>query len=549
MKIQELIKKQEAVWEEARERQVLDRESFWYGTYDINDRYAPSDLLVQGLPLYTNRESKYYKDANLLQRLGLCMEFILKFQLPDGLISLPDCNIDSPPDTGFLINDLSICYFFIEQAGMPELAPLQGQIKLFLQKTIPGMLTGGFHTANHRWVMACALGFLYRIFGDGRLKARAFAFLAEGFDVNDAGEWAERSNVIYNAVSDLYAFHIGETFGVEEAYGAVRRNLEMMRYMFHPEFYIATEYSTRQDRGTRARMDSRYTIVFLLMSVMDRNPQYAFLAEKALEYAPTFGLLLLYAGVYGSRILDTPEPKAVSDCYTVLLNGTKRTDVPKKYSENGDAVLRHRNGKLSVTVMAGQPDFLFLQYGKARAFGIKLPIGWFGMGGISFPGIERIDADTYRMYTPVRGKYWQVFDADFAKRYNGNFIGMPNQEREDINRVETEAEVKITLQKNGLDLDIRIDKLPMIFAQLVCMLDLEGTVSGDTVRLEQGVIALQSGRAVYECDGDCIEITGMGGGHRFPVLRGDTLNPCAQNLVVNAVSPSAWHIEFRCYER
>ena len=79
------------------------------------------------------------------------------------------------------------------------------------------------------------------------------------------GEWTERSNSVYNAVSDLYMYHIGESFGLDEAFDAVRKNLDMMKYLLHPNDYIATEYSTRQDKGVAARMDARYTISYMLI--------------------------------------------------------------------------------------------------------------------------------------------------------------------------------------------------------------------------------------------------------------------------------------------
>ena len=540
-----IVKKQERVWEETRTFQVMDKDDFFYGTLDFTYNDFLVELIIQGLPLYANPKSRYYLDNDILNRMDLCVDFLLRVQLESGLISLWNCNIDSPPDTAFSINYLGICYFYIEKTNIKELEPLKQKIRIFLQKTISAMETGGFHTANHRWVISSALGMLYKIFGGEALKNRVFEFLAEGFDINASGEWSERSNVIYNAVSDLYVYHIGEIFGVSEAFMVIKRNLDMMKYLFHPDYYIATEYSTRQDRGTRARMDFRYTIVYLLMAVMYDEPEFVFLAEKALEYAPNFGMVLIYTALYEEKMLPEIEPKEISDSYTVLLNEKGIAEVPKKFSLFSDPILRYRSNKLSITIMAGQPEFMFLQYGSARAFGIKLPIGWFGMGGVCFPKIECIDNKNYRMITKVTGKYWQALPEETVARYVGDFVKMPNNLREDINKVETEIEVKIRLYDDGMELNISTPGLPMLFTQLVIMLDKSGSVT-NAVKLDEHVLKLERGKAVYESEGDRIEITGESSGHKLPLIRGDILNEKAQNLVLNATSPKNWKISFKC---
>jgi hypothetical protein len=221
----------------------------------------------------------------------------------------------------------------------------------------------------------------------------------------------------------------------------------------------------------------------------------------------------------------------------------------KKTSQFGDPVLRHRIGELSVTVMAGQPEFMFLQYGRARAFGIKLPIGWFGIGGVYFPKIESAGGNCYIMRTSVKGQYWQIFDRKFAERFNGNFSAMPNTERESVNIVEAETEIKINLLDNGVDLEIKVSDTHPILTQIVCMFDTGGEISGDIEKINEYIIKLTKGAAVYEYDDCLIKVTGESTGHNMKVIRGDTLNEKARNLILNAVSPNGWKVGFRCFRK
>ncbi|MDU5950744.1 MAG: hypothetical protein E6Z15_27235, partial [Paenibacillus macerans] len=51
-------------------------------------------------------------------------------------------------------------------------------IRRFLERTIPVLQTGGCHTPNHRWVIASALGFMFKLTGRAKLKERAEQWLA-----------------------------------------------------------------------------------------------------------------------------------------------------------------------------------------------------------------------------------------------------------------------------------------------------------------------------------------------------------------------------------
>lgn len=536
--INELIKKQEIYWKEIEENQCTDPESIWYGGFNYVYTHEMAKVITQGLALYCEPESSYCKSKEILFRMKINSEYLLKYQNKSGLISLLDCNIESPPDTAFMLNDLAIAHFYIVKSGMDELREIDKNILEFMKRAKEGLLNGGFHTPNHRWVISSALGMLYKIFGDDSLKNRVLEYFKEGIDINEDGEWTERSNACYNAVTDQYMFHIGEIFGIEEAFTAIKKNLEMMKYLFHPDDYIATEYSTRQDKGKATTMNGRYMIVCMLIGGKYNIPEYVYMAERAMARAKEFGCLLLYARLYEEYILKSIESKPISDRYIKMINGGSTAKVPKAKSEFGDSVLRYRNEELSITVMAGQPDFLFLQYGKARMFGMRFVVGWFGRGGVSFPTVERLSEHKYRLSTISTGKYWQVLPYERVAESKGNFNKMPNNTRENIGKVEFFAECIIDLKEDGIELDVSVESEHFLFTQMVCMFDRAGKFEcDDSEQMNEWVIRQNSGKSIYTQEGDVIEIVGDGNEHDFGVIRGDNLNKEAQNLVFNYISP------------
>lgn len=550
LNISNLIQKQEDYWDTEKKLQCLDEKSIWYGGFNPAISYGTWSVLFsalfEALPLYCDPRSNQYKSEALLYKIQLNSEFLLKYQHRSGLISLRDCNIESPPDTAFMVNDLCICHFYIEKVNLPELNEIDKNILTFLERTKKGLITGGFHTPNHRWVICCALGMLYKIFGDEALKVRAGDYLNEGIDINEDGEWTERSNGVYNAVSDLYMIHIGEIWGVERAFEAVIKNLDMMKYLLHPDDYIVTEYSTRQDRGQIASLDARYTIAYQLMAARKGDGEYVYIAERAVERADKFGRILMYAELYKDEMLADIPAMPVSDQYIKMINRDAVTKVPKAKSNFGDSVLRYRNKDLSITLMAGQPDFLFFQYGEARIFGIRFTAGWFGMGGISFPGIEEIGEKKFRMSTVVKGKYWQVLPRATAEAYQGNFDAMPNETREDIGKVEFFAECIVTLLEDGLELELTTRGFDFLYTQLVCMFDKTGQIYGEDIdKMNEWVNRQNSGKSVYTAGNSAIELQGSGAEHDIAVIRGDTLNKEAQNLTFNMVAPENKKIVIR----
>ena len=150
------------------------------------------------------------------------------------------------------------------------------------------------------------------------------------------------------------------------------------------------------------------------------------------------------------------------------------------------------------------------------------------------------------MSTPVKGKYWQVLPETETAGYGGNFDAMPNNSREDIGKVEFFAECTVTILEDGIELELSARGIDFLFTQLVCMLNRDGEIIGDDIsKMNEWVVRQNFGRCIYSRNNSTIEFEGCGAEHDIDVIRGDTLNKEAINLVFNMVSPDKKKIIIR----
>lgn len=514
-------------------------------------------VLTMTVPLYCQPASKYYLDAGLDETMRESLDQFLATQLKSGCISLVNCNIDSPPDTAFMVHLVSLVYQVAQGSGLEQIREIQNGLYTFMEKSRPCLLNGGIHTPNHRWVMAGALAKMYEIFGDEAYKDRAFQFLDEGFDMTEYGEWTERSNAIYNGACAIHLYDVGVIFGYEPALEAIRKNLGMMQYMLHPDQSVATEYSGRQDLGQTMMLNDWYYVIYHLMASLDKDPVFLSMAQITEETSPQGASALIHWMLYPESMRLPDRVPVLSDSYTVLLGENNEVPVPRNIPylgklvqhPHGASVLRHRRGKLSVTVMAGQPELLYIQYGKARMFGLKLAAGWFGIGAVAFPTIRQTGTDRYSMNIELEGCYFNPLPREHTAGKNGIYVNMPNHLREKTNVQHLPVELDFQLLGDGLEVSVRSSAIPGIYLQAVCMFDPSGELAGDG--LEEAaphIKQLVHGDAVFSREGDCIRVSSGAKQHKDVSMRNEKVNRDALNVTMNYVTPTDVTIRFQVYE-
>ncbi|WP_020617009.1 hypothetical protein [Paenibacillus daejeonensis] len=548
------------------ERQVLEPGSRFYG--GIRDPLTgvawPSH--VSGAPTYIAtwatallcKDSRYYRDEQLAERLALAASFQLRSQHRDGTISPGFTNMHSPPDTAFVISGLAQIYELLTASDWEPLEAAAGTIRQFLERTVPAMLTGGCHTPNHRWVLTAALGFLYRLTGDMALRQRAGEWLAEGMDCTADGEWTERSNGIYNSVSDLSLYYTAEQFDMPELLDPVRRNLQMMTYMIHPDGEVVTDYSGRQDFGTAAQA-STYFLIASLMSREGATPEIAALAAHAGKALTLPGGLpnhtltgvLRYPDLLQIQAASAPLPER----YRIVFNA----DVPRArylqdmkhaghagviyhsrmHTEFGAAVARHREGRTSATVMTESQSFFSLRHGSARLLGVQVATA-FEPGFVKLQQLE-VAEQGYRLSARETKGYYGPLGGDLlpetATTPCSPWYLLPHHLREITHEQEHRLQVDLTEDGEGWLIRIRCDEPELLMTQVSFLLSSEGELAGEhLVEQAPNRFMLTQGSVKLSAGDDWIAIDGGSQDHLAPSLRTVYPEQC-RTVLVNLLTP------------
>jgi len=556
-----LLELMERHWRKIKHSQVRDSSSYWHGAFTENGNGKPFEGLTSSdamlnltVPLYAHPESRYYRSSSMLETIRQQIRFLLRVQLPSGCISLHNCNIDSPPDTGFAVHFTTLCYHILDKMDGDEPAQLCQELRLFLRQTIPGLLAGGIHTPNHRWVLCGALALLYELFEDERLRARVDQFLAEGLDINPDGEWTERSNAIYNAVCSIFLYQTARVFGYTHLYEPITRNLRMMQYMLHPRSEIATEYSSRQDRGEIMKLNAGYYVAFRLMADRNADPLFHSFAREALLSLRTGGEALLYRMFLRNEMSAELPLQPLPDRYEVFLNRERIAPVAgtipyqRTAFHAGSPLIRFRQGELSVTVIAGQPEFLYLQFGQARLLGVRLALGWFGVAGTPFAAIRQTGDHEYELSMDLEGSYRDALDGNAVVRTDPLHFAETIPLRAKTNVTVLPVRVGIRLDPAGIDLHYRVDaSAPPLFAQTVYSFAPEGSLEGTALEpINAHASWLKSGQLIYRCGEDWITVDGGAFQHGFEALRNDRLDPGVKSAVANYLTPVETKVSIRC---
>lgn len=548
------------------QRQVLDPTSKYVGGIidetgiaRVNHLSTPNVLAVWASAL-VNPDSRYYHDGTLLSAFDKAADFILNRQHADGTISLGSTNYNSPPDTAFVVGGITQVYQLLEAHDWAAVKPASAKLKLFLERTIPAMLTGGCHTPNHRWVITAALSLLYEIFQIPELIARADEWLAEGMDITHDGEWTERSNGIYNAVSDIALYHTGRVLNRPELLECVRRNLRMMVYLIHPSGEVVTDYSGRQDFGQTFDM-ATYFLIYRLMAAHDKDSLFAAMSDyagtfiKRTEAVNNNALLglLLYPEADISGLERTPLP----DRYVQVINEHHpinehlaqidgvghhmKIEHSSMHLAFGAPLVRIRELDQSVTIMPQTPSFFSLRHGKVRLLGIKLSTS-FSPGIVKFAhltaeeGVYKLGIVLEKGYN---GPIPRQFLPESAERSTlSPWYLLPHQHRPMTHLQTLELQAEITQGDGEWTIRILSDEREDVFTQLSFIFGDEGTVSGsDLVEAEAGKYFLKNGSMKYAVDEDAIEISTGAYEHLLPALREDQHPTGCKYVHVNLVTP------------
>lgn len=121
----------------------------------IDGGSSPRALAQSALRLvtaYANPRGARFHDGDLLGPVNTLLGALATRQNPSGLYDIG--NLDSPPDTSFVISDLGLAYDVLLGDDQAETTGVRGKYGAIMRKSARALIEGGVHTPNHRWEIA-----------------------------------------------------------------------------------------------------------------------------------------------------------------------------------------------------------------------------------------------------------------------------------------------------------------------------------------------------------------------------------------------------------
>ena len=426
--------------------QNLEEGSPYYGAYTQPDGvYQARWAIFQSAALaavYLNQESVYYHDETVFKSLMKAFDYVDRVQHDNGLFDYVTCNFFSAPDTAFCILKLIpiLQYQRAQKTEDENELRILKRIEKIVHQGARGLLEGGFHTPNHRWAIASALAICAKLFDEDDLRQAAFAYLNEGMDCNEDGEYAEKSAGNYNSVNNDAMMLLTEGLDDPSYEQNVIRNLHMMLTYWEPDDSVFTANSTRFDKD-RLVYPQAYYIEYLSIGVRYQIPEFIAMAN---------------------RIMDIVEHKHVEapDVLIDLMNHPElaayeadESAAPEHYHvfypESG--IARVRNGHYTYTVMRGKSDFLYVHNGSIK-LAVKLGGSFCEHRAFRAETMEQDETGAFRLHQTMRGWYYLPFK---EKPATSDWWKMDNASRDKKMGPDMDIDVTIREKDGALELEIR----------------------------------------------------------------------------------------------
>lgn len=454
-----------------------------------------ADRASELLTLYLNPDSAHCASPVLLDSTRLYLEHLLRTQHPDGTIDLRSTNFHCASTIAFTIQHFAYVWRLLEHRDDltgPE-DEVRNLARQYIEAAAEGMLNGGFHTPNHRWVLVSALALLHTILGDDRLRHEAEHYLAEGIDSDEFGEYAERSVGVYNTAVNRSLLIAAAELQRPDLLQYVAVNLDSVQRYWEPDDTLYTLGSRRQDYGTEARPLAYYDNYLLAGRRLD-NPEYLYLADRihglALDRGQPINALLLFMAEPDLRLWSAKTRPPSLSCHQFNTRA---------------GLVRIREGDRSLSLLAGNTRFLKYQVGANTVY-VKCATTFFGdKGRFIADHIESV-AGGYRLHHACEWGYRRPLDASPASSLwedldHGSRAGVQMQQL-DLTFDVSWHEGAVVLDLNTAGTEGVLLKLEFIFKP-GGVLDTEGArVPG----LEDGYLFHKGGEACYRLGCDRITI-------------------------------------------
>lgn len=448
---------------------VIDPKHKYVGGYidslEIPNPHSTSGFIAKACMLMSCPDSTFYKSKSVLKEVEEAAKAMLQFQHSDGTIDLLSTNFHSTPDTAFVLENIVPAFKFLKQTNITGSKNSLDLLQRFLKSAGEGLIVGGIHTPNHRWVVSAALTKLNELFPDQRYIDRINQWLAEHIDLDPDGQYTEKSTNTYSPVVNRSLIIMAKGLNMPELIEPVLKNLEMTLYYVHPNGEVVTEASNRQDKGTVNNM-SRYYYSYRFMALQKNNGEMAAMARQ-IEKTSTKEQLAGFLDYFledPSLWKELPADKPLPVNYA------------KAFPYSG--VVRIRRNNWDSTILSNNTSWLTFHKGNAALQAIRVASSFFGKGQFQSQDIKQ-EGDTWVLRSKLEGPYFQPHSKENISP-DGDLDKMPKSLRKKSEIQELVTTVKVKEANNGLEVEINMSGTNGVPVTLELIFRAGGTFSGVT---------------------------------------------------------------------
>ncbi len=432
-----------------------------YGKYVLDSGiYEPGMAFVlirRSVFLYLCPDSVYHKNADVLDFIEMICLRAEKDTHGDGTNDLVISNFRQPE----FFHTPGLCHAYRALAALPNKTARESEVAEILyhitERICYGLLAGGFHTPNHRWVHTAALFNAYNTLRekDERFLTLANKYLAEKIDIDENGEFSERSAGMYSAVSDRALCEIAVQANMPELFEHIKKNLLLVYKYIEKDSLIFTQNSRRKDKGevgSNVLFDfERYADICLTAYANTHDPIFLQIYAGALRKRTDHAAHSL--GI--ETFMIYPELK---ECDADLSEISFPDEDFLIFHPHSHILRAKRNGVL-FSVLAKNPDFLHITAGNLSVRA-RMCSSFFAKAQFLPDTIEQLGEDRYRMTFETSADYKRPFDT--PPEGSENYWSMDYSSRESVCLCEYGYILDLTFTERGIDLHIRTTGTPNV---------------------------------------------------------------------------------------
>ncbi|MEO6001258.1 MAG: hypothetical protein ABIN89_30685 [Chitinophagaceae bacterium] len=461
---------------------------------------------------YCSPDSKHFYRPEIVWALEKLAQVLISFQAEDGTLNFG--NLESPPDTAFLLEPLLAGAFLLKKEHSPALVNVNNEIRKFSIKCGNALVVGGIHTPNHRWVVSAALARLNTLYPNQKYVNRIEDWLGEGIYNDSDGHFPERS-MNYSNVEDNSLITLGRLLNKPALLIPVRRNLEMTYYYMDPNGDLVITDSRRQDQYTSKSIVSFY-LHYRYMAVKDKNSHFAAIASF-IEHMKEFE-----EEIISNSLFHFLENELLQEKLPVS------TTLPVNYEKlfTSSKLLRIRRGNITSTLFGGvdwpliiasgrsnSANFFSYCNGKAILKYMRLSTNFFNTGYFYSDGLKK-EENKYILYKKLEVPYYQPLpknlriasgDYKLSPSVDERFWNKMDFQHRPLSNVKTMETTITLLETNGRnDVSFLVNGPSGIAVTIELCFNEGGKLSGVTTP-GNGNSFLENGDGKYEFDGDAIQ--------------------------------------------